>query len=140
MEEARLYANLEHCPDVTAQFARGSSALLLPLFEGMLDASFLNVFNQVRPQAQVCGELCLQRHYGCRWRRHRRARGHTHPPPPTLAQPCGYYQLRQFVAGSPDVFKLMFVEEVTEYRLLETSRARLERCVGAASVGWGQRE
>ena len=43
LDEAPLYANLDHRPDVTELFMQKS----LQPFESTLDSSFLNIFNQV---------------------------------------------------------------------------------------------
>ena len=52
LEEARLYANLEHRPDVTEHFGR--AVVPHTSFESLLDTSFLNVFNQVRGVRARC--------------------------------------------------------------------------------------
>ena len=45
IDEAGLYAHLDHKPDVAAQFTTEQEA---ESFEATLDASFFNVFNQAR--------------------------------------------------------------------------------------------
>jgi hypothetical protein len=92
IEEAGLYSNLAHKPDVAAQFC---TPQVLEAFEGTLDVSFFNVFNQT----------------------------------------CGYYQLKRFAATCDDALKLSFIEDATEYRLIDSGRRRQQRCVGGAGVG-----
>ena len=56
------------------------------------------------------------------------------------SQPSGYFQIRQFLPGTPDARCLTFLEEVSEYRLLKTTRMRLERFVwedGRWARFWG---
>jgi hypothetical protein len=45
IDEVSLYANLEHRPDVAAQFISDEDA---QRFEEELDVNYFNVFNQVR--------------------------------------------------------------------------------------------
>ncbi len=42
-------------------------------------------------------------------------------------QPCGYYQLKRFAATIDQAAKLSFVEDATEYRLIEDAGKRAER-------------
>ncbi len=90
IDEAVLYSNLDHRPDVSEAFLSRSGPdgpSRLDAFASSLDLSFFNVFNQ----------------------------------------PCGYYQLKRFAATCDDAIKLSFVEDATEYRMIEDGARRLER-------------
>jgi hypothetical protein len=84
IDEAVLYANLEHRPNIAAAFT--SSSEVDALTRG-LDTTFFNVLNQV----------------------------------------CGYYQLKRFAATCEEAVKLSFIEDATEYRLIDDPRRRLQR-------------
>jgi hypothetical protein len=42
-------------------------------------------------------------------------------------QPAGYYQLKRFAATCDEAVKLSFIEDATEYRMIEDGRRRLQR-------------
>ncbi len=86
IDEAILYSNLDHRPDIAEEhFCPSEEALCL--FEQKLDVSFFNVINQV----------------------------------------CGYYQLKRFAATCDEAIKLSFIEDATEYRLIDDGARRLAR-------------
>lgn len=86
IDEAILYSNLDHRPDIAGQhFCPNEEELCL--FEHTLDVSFFNVINQV----------------------------------------CGYYQLKRFAATCDEAIKLSFIEDATEYRLIDDGPRRLAR-------------
>lgn len=86
IDEAVLYSNLDHRPDVTEAFC---TSPVLTEYEQSLDDNFFNVFNQV----------------------------------------CGYYQFKRFAATCDEAIKLSFIEDATEYRLIEDGERRLVRFV-----------
>jgi len=86
IDEALLYATLEHRPDVVAGFLRPYDPIFIE-FVDSLDMSFFNVYNQS----------------------------------------LGYYQLKRFAATRSDAAKLSFVEDATEYRLIDCPQRRLQR-------------
>ena len=57
IDEASLYSQLAHQPDVAAQFAGDNDAAM---FSSTLDTSFFNVFNQVWSPAAI-----LRWHHYC---------------------------------------------------------------------------
>ncbi len=85
IDEAVLYATLDHRPNIAAAFS--SSEPEVDALTRGLDTTFFNVFNQV----------------------------------------CGYYQLKRFAATCEEAVKLSFVEDATEYRLIDDPRRRLQR-------------
>ena len=93
IDEALLYATLEHRPDVSLAF-RSLDSPALRAFADSLDASFFNVFNQS----------------------------------------CGYYQLKRFAATHGEAVKLSFIEDATEFRLLECGRRRMQRALAIVAA------
>lgn len=86
IDEAVLYSNLEHSPDISKGFCTPEE---LEAFECTLDVSFFNIFNQT----------------------------------------CGYYQLKRFAATCDEAIKLSFIEDATEFRLIDNGHRRLQRYV-----------
>ena len=88
IDEAILYSNLDHRPDIINNFNHQNSSLFIE-FQHKLDNNFFNIFNQV----------------------------------------CGYYQFKRYAATCDEAIKLSFIEDATEYRLIEDGERRLIRYV-----------